>query len=365
MTHFISAESVTAGHPDKICDQISDAILDAYLRQDPFARVACECLVTTDQLVIAGEITSTAIVDHIHIAREVIVRIWYNSPELYFDGHTCKILDLTHTQSPDIAQWVDSGGAGDQWIMFGYATDETPDLMPAPIRYAHQLALRLHEIRTQKIVPYLRPDGKTQVSIEYDHNGIVRVDTIVLSTQHAPDITHDQLSIDIMTHVILPVMWTLVDENTTYHINPTGTFIIWWPHGDTGLTGRKIIVDTYGGIGRHGGGAFSGKDPTKVDRSAAYMARYIAKQIVAQWRAKKAEIQLAYAIWVAQPVSVFVDTWWTATIPENTIEDRINKTFDLSPVGIIHFLDLRKPIYQKTASYGHFWRTVFSREQTN
>lgn len=365
MTHFISAESVTAGHPDKICDQISDAILDAYLRQDPFARVACECLVTTDQLIIAGEITSTAYVDHIHIARETIVKIWYDSPTLYFDGHTCKINDLTHTQSPDIAQGVDTGGAGDQWIMFGYATDETPYLMPAPIRYAHLLAMRLHEVRTKKIVPYLRPDWKTQVSIEYDKHGMVRIDTVVLSTQHNPDIYQDQLRIDMMTQVILPVLWTLVDEKTIYHINPTGTFVIWWPHGDTGLTGRKIIVDTYGGIGRHGGGAFSGKDPTKVDRSAAYMARCIAKSIVAQWRAKKAELQLAYAIGVAQPVSIFIDTYWTATIPETTIQERIRETFDLSPAGIIHFLDLRKPIYQKTATYGHFGRSEFTREQVN
>jgi S-adenosylmethionine synthetase len=364
MTRLITSESVSAGHPDKLCDQISDAILDAYLAQDPHARVACECLVTTDHLTIAWEVTSTAHVNHEHIARKTINAIGYDRPDLYFDGNTCIINDLIHTQSPDIAQGVDTWGAGDQWLMYGFATDETPDLMPAPIRYAHRLAKQLHETRSNNTLPYLRPDGKTQVTIEYDAQGKVkRIHTIVLSTQHAPDITQAQLHEDIKKYVILPIAGELIDADTIFHINPTGNFVIWWPHGDTGLTGRKIIVDTYGGVGRHGWGAFSGKDPTKVDRSAAYMARYLAKRIVAEGRASTCEVQLSYAIGVAQPVSVHIDTFGSEHRATKEIEERVTKTFDLSPAGIISFLNLRQPIYQKTATYGHFGRDDLSREQ--
>ena len=363
MTYIITSESVTAGHPDKMCDQISDAILDAYLAQDPMARVACECLVTTDRLIIAGEVTSTATVDHEAVARETIRKIGYDRPALYFDCHTCEVTDLIHTQSPDIAQGVDTGWAGDQGIMFGFASDETPDLMPAPIRYAHRLAKQLHDVRLSGKIPYLRPDGKTQVSIEYDDKGIVRIHTVVLSTQHDPDIDQAQIHKDVKREVIVPIMGDMIDDQTVFHINPTGLFIIGWPHGDTGLTGRKIIVDSYGGMGRHGGGAFSGKDPTKVDRSAAYMARYLAKAIVSKWRAKKCEIQLSYAIGVAQPISLFIETFGTGTKDLEEIYTWIRENFDLSPAGIIAFLDLRRPIYNATAAYGHFGRDLFSWEK--
>ena len=361
MKYIITSESVSAGHPDKLCDQISDAILDAYLAQDPLARVACECLVTTNHLIIAGEITSTARVDHESIARKTITDIGYNRPDMYFDGNTCQITDLTHTQSPDIAMGVDTGGAGDQGIMYGYASDETSELMPAPITYAHRLAQWLYNLRINKIINYLRPDAKTQVSVEYENGKVIRIDTIVVSTQHDEHISQDQIYTDIKTHLIQPLLGDLIDDQTILHINPTGQFIIGGPHGDTGLTGRKIIIDTYGWVGRHGGGAFSGKDPTKVDRSAAYMARYLAKYCVAKWRCKQCEVQLWYAIGVVQPVSIYINCFSTET---RNIEDIIKdlKQFDCSPNGIINFFDLRRPIYQQTAAYGHFWRQEFPRE---
>jgi len=363
MSYLFTSESVTAWHPDKICDQISDAILDAYLAQDPYSRVACECLVTTDTLILAGEITSQVTVDHAAIARNIIVNIWYNREELLFDGNTCRIEDLIHTQSPDIALGVDTGGAGDQWIMFGYACDETPDLLPAPLWYAHRLAQQLHTVRSTGKLSYLRPDGKTQVTCVYDDHGLVRIHTIVISSQHDPEVTQEMMHADLLREVILPVVGDLVDDQTIYHINPTGQFIIWGPHGDTGLTGRKIIVDSYGGVGRHWWWAFSGKDPTKVDRSAAYMARYLAKSVVAKCRAKKCEIQLSYVIWVAEPVSIFIETFGTESYKKASILERILETFDLTPTGIITFLDLRKPIYTPTAAYGHFGRPWFSREE--
>jgi S-adenosylmethionine synthetase len=362
MKYIITSESVSAWHPDKLCDQISDAILDAYLSQDPLSRVACECLVTTDHLVIAGEITSTAQVDHEAIARKTIIAIWYDRPDLEFDGNTCEITDLTHTQSPDIAMGVDTGGAGDQGIMYGYASDETPELMPAPITYAHRLAQGLHNLRTNNTINYLRPDAKTQVSVEYNDGKVVRIDTIVVSTQHDDNISQGQIYNDIKQHLIQPLLGDLIDDQTILHINPTGQFIIGGPHGDTGLTGRKIIIDTYGWVGRHGGGAFSGKDPTKVDRSAAYMARYLAKYCVTKWRCKQCEIQLGYAIGVAQPVSIYINCFDTQTRKiEDIIEDL--KQFDCSPNGIISFFDLRRPIYQQTAAYGHFGRSTLPREQ--
>jgi S-adenosylmethionine synthetase len=345
-----------------MCDQISDAILDAYLAQDPFSRVACECLVTTDHLTIAGEITSKARVDHTAVARKVINEIGYNSPDLYFDGNTCVIQDLTHTQSSDIAMGVDTGGAGDQGLMYGYACNDTPELMPAPIVYAHKLAQKLHELRKDWTLSYLRPDGKTQVSVEYEENKIIRIDTVVVSTQHAPDVTQEQIHADLRKYLIEPVLGALIDNQTKLYINPTGQFIIWWPHGDTGLTGRKIIVDTYGGVGRHGGGAFSGKDPTKVDRSAAYMARYLAKYCVANKWCDSCEVQMGYAIGVVQPVSLYVNCFGTEKLPAEEIVQRLEQ-FDLSPKGIIEFLDLRRPIYQNTAAYGHFGRPEFPWEQ--
>jgi S-adenosylmethionine synthetase len=362
MKHIITSESVSAWHPDKMCDQISDAILDAYLTKDPLARVACECLVTTDTLIIAGEITSQAHVDHIAVARNTINTIWYDRPDLFFDGHTCQVTDLIHTQSPDIAMGVDVWWAGDQGIMYGYASDETPELMPAPIMYAHKLARELHHLRTNHIISYLRPDAKTQVSVVYDEDRVIRIDTVVVSTQHDPDIAQEQIHTDIKNQLILPVLGDLIDDQTIFFINPTGQFIVWWPHGDTGLTGRKIIVDTYWWVGRHGGWAFSGKDPTKVDRSAAYMARYLAKYCVSKWYCRRCEIQLWYAIGVVQPVSLYVNCFDTQT---KNLTDIIQdlKQFDCSPKGIIQFLDLRRPIYQQTASYGHFGRKEFSREQ--
>jgi S-adenosylmethionine synthetase len=350
---------VTEGHPDKIADQISDAILDACLEQDPYSRVACETLTCTGLVVIAGEITTQAYVDFQALVRGVVSSIGYDNALYGFDSNTCAVISSINKQSGDIAMGVDTGGAGDQGMMFGYATNETPELMPMPISLAHKLVLKLTEVRKSGKLQYLRPDGKSQVTVEYDENGKpLRIDAVVISTQHADSVTTEQLRADILKYVIqstLPAK--LLDENTKYHINPTGRFVVGGPMGDTGLTGRKIIVDTYGGMGRHGGGAFSGKDATKVDRSAAYMARYIAKNIVAAGLADRAEVQLAYAIGVAEPVSVLVDTFGTGTVSRETLGDLVRKNFSLTPKGIIESLNLRRPIYQKTAAYGHFGRT--------
>ncbi len=356
---LFTSESVTEGHPDKIADQVSDAILDACLEQDPYSRVAAETLTATGLVVIAGGITTKAYVDFQTLVRGVVASIGYNNALYGFDSNTCAVISSINKQSGDIAQGVDTGGAGDQGMMFGYATNETPELMPAPISLAHKLTRRLTEVRKNGRLPYLRPDGKSQVTVEYDENGKpVRIDAVVISTQHAESVSSEELRADILKHVIqavLPPEW--LDENTKYHINPTGRFVIGGPMGDTGLTGRKIIVDSYGGMGRHGGGAFSGKDPTKVDRSGAYMARYIAKNIVAAGLADKVEVQLAYAIGVAEPVSVLVDTFGTGKLSEQKITDLVRKHFSLTPKGIIESLKLRRPIYQKTAAYGHFGRT--------
>ena len=356
---LFTSESVTEGHPDKIADQISDAILDACLEQDPYSRVAAETLTATGLVVIAGEITTKAYVDFQTLVRGVVASIGYDNALYGFDSNTCAVISSINRQSGDIAQGVDTGGAGDQGMMFGYATNETPELMPAAISLAHKLTRRLSEVRKSGKMAYLRPDGKSQVTVEYDENGKpFRIDAVVISTQHAEQISNDELRADIQKHVIqavLPEKW--LDENTKYHINPTGRFVIGGPMGDTGLTGRKIIVDTYGGAGRHGGGAFSGKDPTKVDRSAAYVARYIAKNIVAAGLAEKVEVQLAYAIGVAEPVSVLVDTFGTGKVSNQKITDLVRKNFSLTPKGIIDSLNLRRPIYRKTAAYGHFGRT--------
>jgi S-adenosylmethionine synthetase len=356
---LFTSESVTEGHPDKIADQVSDAILDACLEQDPYSRVAAETLTATGLVVIAGEITTKAYVDFQTLVRGVVASIGYDNALYGFDSNTCAVISSINKQSGDIAQGVDTGGAGDQGMMFGYATNETKELMPAPISLAHKLTHRLTEVRKSGKMPYLRPDGKSQVSVEYDENGKpFRIDAVVISTQHSESVSNEELKADILKHVIqavLPAKW--LDENTKYHINPTGRFVIGGPMGDTGLTGRKIIVDTYGGMGRHGGGAFSGKDPTKVDRSAAYMARYIAKNIVAAGLADKAEVQLAYAIGVAEPVSVLVDTFGTGKLSPTQLTELIRKNFSLTPKGIIESLNLRRPIYQKTAAYGHFGRT--------
>ena len=356
---LFTSESVTEGHPDKIADQISDAILDACLAEDPTSRVACETLTATGLVVIAGEITTKAYVDFQTLVRGTIQAIGYDNALYGFDSNTCAVISSINKQSGDIAMGVDTGGAGDQGMMFGYATNETPELMPAPISLAHKLTLRLTEVRKSGLLPYLRPDGKSQVTVEYDENHKpVRVDAVVISTQHAETISTEQLRADILKHVIqAAVPAHLLDADTKYHINPTGRFVIGGPMGDTGLTGRKIIVDTYGGMGRHGGGAFSGKDPTKVDRSAAYMARYIAKNIVAAGLADRCEVELAYAIGVADPVSVLVDTFGTAKIEEAKIEELVRKNFKLTPKGIIESLNLRRPIYRKTAAYGHFGRS--------
>jgi len=374
---LFTSESVTEGHPDKIADQISDSILDACLAEDPFSRVACETLTCTGLVVVAGEITTKAHLDVQTLVRNAVKEIGYDDALKGFDSNTCAVISTINTQSPDIAQGVDTGGAGDQGMMFGYATNETPELMPTPISLAHKLAFKLSEVRKSGKMAYLRPDGKSQVTVEYDANHKpVRIDAVVISTQHAEfsdkdknsTLTNDQLRADIMEHVILAVLPAeLLDGDTKYHINPTGRFVIGGPMGDSGLTGRKIIVDTYGGMGRHGGGAFSGKDPTKVDRSAAYMARYIAKNVVASGLADRCEVQLAYAIGVAEPVSVRVDTFGTGKIGEPRLVELVRENFKLTPKGIIESLNLRRPVFKKTAAYGHFGRTgdTFTWEATD
>lgn len=368
--YLFTSESVTEGHPDKICDQISDAILDAILAEDPYARVACEVAVTTGLVLVMGEITTKSHIDIQTLVRDVIRDIGYDRAKYGFDADTCAVLISLEEQSPDIAQGVDQAlesrtgqqdpsaiiGAGDQGIMFGYATDETPELMPLPISLAHKLSQRLAYVRKEGILPYLRPDGKSQVSVEYVDDLPVRVDTVVVSTQHDPEIEHEQIEADIIEHVIKPIIPEQFIKDTKFLINPTGRFVLGGPQADSGLTGRKIIVDSYGGAGRHGGGAFSGKDPTKVDRSATYAARYVAKNIVAAKLAKKVEVQLAYAIGVAKPVSLMINTFGTGVLPESEIEALVEKHFDLRPAAIIETLELRRPIYRQVASYGHFGR---------
>lgn len=362
---LFTSESVTEGHPDKIADQISDAVLDAILTEDPAGRVACETLVTTGLAVIAGEITTKAKVNYKDIVRETINEIGYHDASFGYDSNTCSVIDAVGTQSPHIAQGVDTGGAGDQGLMFGYACNETPELMPMPIQLAHNLTKKLSDVRRDGTIDYLRPDGKSQVTVEYKDGKPFRIDAVVISTQTAP-VEIEQIRKDVLEKVIKPTLPAeLLDENTKYHINPTGKFEIGGPMGDAGLTGRKIIVDTYGGYAPHGGGAFSGKDPTKVDRSAAYMARYIAKNIVAAKLADKCTVQLAYAIGVAEPVSVYVDTHGTGKVDETRLSEAVRKNFELTPKGIIEALDLRRPIFKETARFGHFGRDGFSWEKTD
>jgi len=357
MKYIFTSESVTEGHPDKIADQVSDAVLDAVLTDDPAGRVACETLVTTGICIVAGEITTQTYVDVPKLVRGVINHIGYTDAAMGFDSKTCAVVNMIQAQSPDIAMGVDTGGAGDQGLMFGYACDETEELMPMPIMMAHKLVRRLSEARREGDLPYLRPDGKSQVSVEYVDGKPKRIDAVVVSTQHDDDVTTDQLRQDIRKYVIGPVVPSnMCDSQTKFHINPTGRFVIGGPHGDTGLTGRKIIVDTYGGMGRHGGGAFSGKDPTKVDRSACYMARYVAKNLVAAGLAARAEVQLAYAIGVAEPVSINVNTFGTGKVEDDRLAELVRENFSLTPAGMIKHLNLRRPIYRKTAAFGHFGR---------
>ncbi|MCH7560046.1 MAG: methionine adenosyltransferase [Thaumarchaeota archaeon] len=372
---LFTSESVTEGHPDKICDNISDAFLDEYLRQDPNSRVAVETMVTTDFVAVSGEVTSKANFDQKaqeELVRKTIREIGYDNKDLMFDADTCKVDLRLHSQSPDISQGISATeekeqGAGDQGLMFGYATNETEELMPMPILLAHKLIQKLSEVRRDKTLPWVRPDGKSQVSVRYEDNKPTKIETVIVSTQHAPNISQEEISKEIINKVIKPVLGNLWNDKIKIHINPTGKFVIGGPHGDAGLTGRKIIVDTYGGFGRHGGGAFSGKDPSKVDRSACYMSRYIAKNIVAAGLADRCEVQLAYAIGVAEPVSLYVNTFGTNKIPENQIEDLVRKNFDMKPSGIISQLNLKRPIYKKTASYGHFGRNEpeFTWEKTD
>ena len=372
---LFTSESVTEGHPDKICDNISDAFLDEYLKQDPNSRVAVETMVTTDFVVVSGEVTSKAVFDkkaQEELVRKTIREIGYNDKELMFDGDTCKVDLRLHSQSPDISQGVTATeekeqGAGDQGLMFGYATNETEELMPMPILLAHKLIQKLSEVRRNKTLPWVRPDGKSQVSVRYEDNKPTKIETVVISTQHAPEISQEEISNEIIDKVIKPVLGNLWNNKIKIHIYPTGKFVIGGPHGDAGLTGRKIIVDSYGGFGRHGGGAFSGKDPSKVDRSACYMCRYIAKNLVAAKFADRCEVQLAYAIGVAEPVSLYVNTFGTNKIPEKQIEELVRKNFDMKPSGIISELDLKRPIYKKTAAYGHFGRNEpeFTWEKTD
>ena len=358
MRHIFTSESVTEGHPDKMADQISDAVLDAVLKDDPTGRVACEVLVTTGLIVVAGEITTNTYVDVPTLARKVVADIGFTDSRMGFDAKTCGILNAIQAQSPDIAMGVDTGGAGDQGLMFGYACNETPELMPLPIMMAHKLVQRLSAVRNSNELPWLRPDGKSQVSVEYVGGKPKRIDAVVISTQHDEEVSTKELRERVKKEVIDVVIPSdMVDSNTKYHINPTGRFVIGGPHGDTGLTGRKIIVDTYGGMGRHGGGAFSGKDPTKVDRSACYMARYVAKNIVAAGLASRVEVQLAYAIGVAEPVSVYVNTFGTGLVEEDRLTELVRNNFSLTPKGMIKSLKLRRPIYRETAAFGHFGRS--------
>ena len=358
---IFTSESVTEGHPDKLCDQISDSLLDEFLKQDPDSRVAVEAMTTTGIVFVAGEVTSTGRFDLQHTIRRTIKEIGYDRPEYGFDSEACSVLVSIHEQSPDISMGITPGynkeqGAGDQGLMFGYASDETRELMPLPISMAHKLSLKLSQVRKNKELDWVRPDGKSQVSVVYEDCKPVRIDTVVISTQHSPDIHLQQLREEIINKVVKPVCDNWVDAKTKYLVNPTGRFVIGGPQGDTGLTGRKVIADTYGGMGRHGGGAFSGKDPSKVDRSACYLARYVAKNVVGAGLADRCEVQIAYAIGVAEPVSVMIDTFGTCKIAEDEIEERVKKSFDMRPAGIINTLDLKKPIYRKTAAYGHFGR---------
>jgi len=365
---LFTSESVTEGHPDKMCDQISDAILDEVLRQDPMGRVACETMTMTGMIIIGGEISTNALVNYPKVARETVRDIGYTRAKYGFDSETCSVISAINTQSPDIAMGVDTGGAGDQGLMFGYACNETPELMPLPIQLAHQLVRRLSQLRRDRTLTYLRPDGKSQVTVEYENGKPIRIDAVVISTQHGPQVGSEQIREEVIDQVIKPIIpASLLDQNTKYHVNPTGRFVVGGPQGDTGLTGRKIIVDSYGGAAPHGGGAFSGKDPTKVDRSASYMARYIAKNVVAAGIADKCEVQLAYAIGVSEPVSVYVDSFGTSKVDEEKLSEIIRANFQLTPKGIIESLDLRRPIYRRTAAFGHFGRNEegFSWESVN